>query len=342
MKRPGDASEDARELRDALEVAQAELRRTREHLDKLRAHHARERDALQDALEEARREGRLQRARAEQAEAREAELRRSREATASRSREQGMHVPSHEPERPLRPANTLVALPRPPGVTEEVVRALSEVLKLSAVDIRLRLSQPPPVLLARVNEEAAATLVEALRAASFTPVVCELASRSTLHLPRVRTFALDVERLHLTTEMAVPLEVSLADVRLLVRGQRARVAPAPELIPIFPQSPRWRTAPAAAKHASTEHFLWVFGEGFRASFDEGTELGGMGAARRAPTHVAGLQALMEALRWRAPHAVVDDRLLRMPRLTLPFVDEDQGQEVFADLLFQAVRAGLWP
>ncbi|MBJ6759386.1 hypothetical protein JGU66_01340 [Myxococcaceae bacterium JPH2] len=347
MKRPSGASEDVRELRDALEVAQAELRRTREHLDKLREHHTKERDGLQEALEEARREAVRQRARAEQAEAREGELRRSREV-AARPRAPAALWPSPESgsgasaERPLRPANTLVALPRPPGVTEEVVRALAEVLKLSAVDIRLRLSQPPPVLLARVNEAAAATLVEALRAASFTPVVCELASRAALRLPRVRAFALDVDRLHLTTELSVPLEVSTTDVRLVVRGQRARVEPAPELIPIFPQSPRWRTTPAEAKHTSTEHFLWVFGEGFRASFDESTDLRGLGETRRAPTHFAGLQALMEALRWRAPHAVVDDRLLRMPRLTLPFVDEDLGQEVFADLLFQSVRAGLWP
>ena len=62
--------------------------------------------------------------------------------------------------------------------------------------------------------------------------------------------------------------------------------------------------------------------------------------RRGLSHLASLQALVETVRERAPQVVTDDRLLRMPTLSLPLVDADRAHESFAELLWQGVLDGL--
>lgn len=60
---------EARALSDKLKQVQEELRQTRSQLDALRARHAREQEALREALEETRREAARLRERIEKAEA---------------------------------------------------------------------------------------------------------------------------------------------------------------------------------------------------------------------------------------------------------------------------------
>jgi hypothetical protein len=68
-----------------------------------------------------------------------------------------------------------------------------------------------------------------------------------------------------------------------------------------------------------------------------TGLGGV----RALTGFESLQALTAQLRQRAPHTVLDERFMQLPRFSLPLVDEDRGQELLGDLLYQAVQEGMW-
>jgi hypothetical protein len=127
--------------------------------------------------------------------------------------------------------------------------------------------------------------------------------------------------------------------RLLVRGRKTatRMSMGKELV--FETNGDWVWKQAEDKHEYAEQFLWLYGDGVRMAFTEETRFGGLGGQRL--TIAEALQRLMGELRQSAPRMSVDERLMQQPRLRLPLVDEDRGHELLADLMFQAVREGLW-
>ncbi len=308
-----------RELRDKLEQVQSELRRVREHMDKLRAHHAKEREGLERQLEQARREL--------------AELRASvakSEALAA--------IPTWEPSIV---GTVLVALARVPAPRDEqVLMELARVTRMSPTDLRLRLAAPPPIPLQRLPPIDAETLVRELRRAGFAAVSYEPPPRATAHPLPIRAFRFEETALHLESERGEHLTVPWRELRLLVRGRRNTTTVETQKASFVAENGELVQTPLAdVKDEDTHHFLWAYGEGLRVAFTISTDFSGLGA-RRALARLTSFQPLAEELRRRAPQVVYDDRLMRFPRISLPLVDMERSHVTFADLLWQAVRAGL--
>jgi hypothetical protein len=323
---------ETRALRDKLEELQAELRRTKEHLEKLRAHQSRERESLGQELGAARRDVAGLRTRLEQLEARESEPRlvstvapRPAPAVLDRSGS----VPT-----------SLLALVQKPDRTEEAILKLARLLKLSPVDVRFRLTPMEPAVLTRLPTPEARAVREALRAEGFMTVIAEVPPRAAGGLMTVRNFSLGEQGLSLESTRGERQEVPYARLRLLIRGRRnTTVVEMREETPLEVESDRPREQ-VKKKFERVEQFLWIYGEGLRAAFTLETRFSGLSGARPLSAFES-LQALTEQLRQRAPHTVLDERLMQAPRFTLPLVDEDRGQELLGDLLYQAVQEGLW-
>ncbi len=317
---------EARELKEKLEQVQAELRQVKAEIDKQRAQHAREQKPLQKALQEARREA--ERLRARIAKARE------------RGRAARVVLPA-----PVVPAgavpHVLVGLGRLPASQQEALPSLSRLLKLSPVDVRLRLALPAPSLLARLPGPEAEELVKALRAEGFGVTSGELSRLE--ELMKVRRFTLDAEALAVENAKGEVQELPYTALRLLVRGRR-KTTSVETKEEVEYHGPRQRYAVKRQVDVKTdhlEHFLWVYGDGLRAAFDMGTNFAGLGE-KRGLTKTSAIQALLNELRERAPRAVVDERFLQAPRLSLPLVGPERSHEVLAGLTYEALQEGLWP
>ena len=323
---------ETRALRDRLEQTQAELRRAKDHLEKLRVHQARERDSLRQQLEEAR-----------------------AEVAGLRGRLQELESPRVEPlpapcavlPEPAmageRPATALIALVRIPDSLESALPKLAAVLKLAPVDVRFRLALMLPAVVARVPVSQAGEVRAALRAAGLPAVSHEVLPRWGNSWFNVRRFELEEQGLSLEGLPGQSLRVRYAELRLVVRGRQSttHVETKEEVEHEYSgRGSRRVVKTVEEKHVRVESFLWVLGKGLRAAFTQSTQFMGLGG-QLAPTVHENLQRLLGELRRRASHVVVDERLMQMPRFTLPLVEPGRSQELFAELLFQAVDEGLW-
>ncbi len=321
-----------RALRDKLEETQMELRRAREHLDKLRSHHGQEQEALRQELEEARREVDSLKGALEEVE--------TTGAWEPWLDDSGSRVEPVLAERSGGATTAVVALARVPLELERVLPRLSSLLKLSAVDLRLRLAQMPPVVLTRLPLAEADALRVTLRAEGYDTVSAEVAPQAAGGLMTVRQFTFDRSGLNLEGTRGERQRVLYAQVRLLVRGRRT--APLVETWDgrtYAAERGRGR-ALEGSRDDRIEPFLWVYGESLRVAFTLETRFRGM-EGLQAPTAAESLQKLMEGLRKLAPDPVVDERLMRSSRFSLPLVEEERSREVFADLLYAALQEGLW-
>jgi hypothetical protein len=322
---------DTRALRDRLEVTQAELRRAKEHLEKLRAHQARERESLQQQLEQARREV--------------SEL-RGRLDAAALVQSVPPPLPDEVPPEPAvaeRWATGLVALARTPALTPSTLSQLARILNLSLVDVRLRLNPALPAVLARLPLDQAEELRAALRAEGFLAVIHEMETPGPKGWVTVKRFSLEEEGLTVESSQRASLRVRYAELRLLMRGRKTttHVEKKEEVEYQRHQEHYHRSIQEVEeKRHQVENFLWVLGKGFRASFTQATQFMGLGEQRSFTVH-ENLQRLMAELHRRAPHVVRDERFVQQSRFSLPFVDPGRGQELLAELLFQAVDEGLW-
>jgi len=156
----------------------------------------------------------------------------------------------------------------------------------------------------------------------------------------VRNFSLGDKGLSLESTRGERQEAPYARLRLLIRGRRnTTVVEERDETPIEVESERPREK-VKTKFERVEQFLWIYGEGIRAAFTLETRFNGLPGARPLSAFES-LQVLTEQLRQRAPQTVLDERLMQLPRFTLPLLDEDRGQELLGDLLYQSIQEGLW-
>jgi hypothetical protein len=320
---------ETRELSDKLKEVQQELRQTREQLDKQRSQHSREQKALCEALDETQREA--------------ARLRERVEKMAARKQEQEGVVSSHPPEVPGAAAGMIVALVRPPPSLEEALPVLSRVLRLAPAAVRLRLTRSQPSVLARLPMAEAEQLSEQLTAEGFSVVLGEY-SKLMHRGMRVRQFTLDEETLSVEDAKGERQQVRYRELRLLVRGQRSSTTVEIEVIR---QGRRDRSEDRSLGDAlrtereHLENFLWLYGGDTRLVITEETSFTGLGALRAA-SRAATWQVLIDELRRRAPHVVLDERFLRTKHLDVPLVPSERGQEAIAALTDEAIKEGMWP
>jgi hypothetical protein len=325
---------ETRALRDRLEQTQAELRRAKEHLEKLRAHQARERESLRQQLEEARGEVAGLRGRLQELESARAEPLPAPDVV--------LPEPSTVGERS---ATALVALARSPDSLESALPKLTRLLKLAPVDVRFRLAPMLPAVLARLPSSQAEELWAALRAEGFLAVSCEVSPRAGQGWMNVKRFRLEEQGLSVEGPVGPGRQVRYAELRLLMRGRRITTQVEKKQEVDYDYNTEGRSSARVVttveeKREQVENFLWVLGRNFRAAFTQTTQFMGLGG-QLAPTVHENLQRLMGELRRRATHVTVDERLVQMPRFAMPMVDPGRSQELFAELLFQAVDEGLW-
>jgi hypothetical protein len=324
---------DTRALRDRLEQKQAELRRAKEHAEKLRAHQARELEPLRQQLEEARREvaglrGRL----------RELETARVEPAPAA-------DAVLPEPVTEARSPTMLIALVRSPSPLEPALPQLTRVLNLAPVDVRLRLAQTLPAVVARLPSAQAEEMRAAIRARGFLAVSHQVSHRAEQDWMTVKRLKLEEQGLSVEGAAGPGRHARYAELRLLVRGRRIVTQVEKKQEAYYDHDTEGRSSTRTfttteQKREQVENFLWVLGKDFRAAFTQTTQFMGLGE-QLAPTVHGNLERLMSELRRRATHVVVDERLMQMPRYLMPLVDPGRSQELFAELLFQAVDEGLW-
>lgn len=323
---------ETRLLRAKLEESQAELRRAKEHLEKLRAHQAREREPLLQELEAAQSEVAGLRVRLQKAE-------------APLSASVPTPVPSEpESEAPSGGATTaLVALARSPASLEASLPALARVLQLSPVDVRFRLAPQLPAVVARLPLAQARALRAALRAEGFLAVSCPVVPRAEAGWVTVRHFELEEQGLRVEGMLGESLQVRYADLRLLMRGRQISTqVELREEMGAYVHTLRQRVRETIeAKQERVENFVWALGKGPRLAFTQSTHFNGLGDLR-ASLVIENLPRLAKELQRRAPHVAMDERFVQMPRFILPLVDPDRGQELLAELLLQAILEGQWP
>jgi hypothetical protein len=198
-------------------------------------------------------------------------------------------------------------------------------------------------VVARVPVSQAGAVRASLRAQGFPAVSHEVAPRWGNNWFNVRRFEFEEQGLSLEGLPGQRLRVRYAELRLVMRGRQSttHVETKEEVEHQYVGRGRRRVVKTVEeKHVRVENFLWVLGKGLRAAFTQSTQFMGLGG-QLAPTVHENLQRLMGELRRRTPHAVVDERLMQMPRFTMPLVDPARSQELFAELLLQAVAEGLW-
>jgi hypothetical protein len=161
----------------------------------------------------------------------------------------------------------------------------------------------------------------------------------------VKRFRLEEQGLSVEAAVGPGLQVRYAELRLLMRGRRIITIREKQQDLDYDYdaegTSRARVLKAIEeKREQVDNFLWVLGKDFRAAFTQTTQFMSLGG-QLAPTVHENLQRLMSELRRRATHVTVDERLVQMPRYAMPLVDPNRSQELFAELLFQAVDEGLW-
>jgi hypothetical protein len=243
-------------------------------------------------------------------------------------------------DRPANVPTSLLALVQKPERPEEAIPKLAGLLKVAPVDVRFRLTPIEPAVLTRLPTPEARALREALRAEGFVAVTAEVPPRAAGGLMTVRGFSLGEQALSLEGTRGERQEVPYAKLRLLIRGRRNSTVVEVREETTFEVEGERPKEQVKTKLERVEQYLWIYGDGVRAAFTLETRFSGLVGVRPLSAF-EGLQALMEQLRQRAPHTVLDERFMQLPRFTLPLVDEDRGQELLGDLLHQAVQEGLW-
>jgi hypothetical protein len=328
---------ETRELRTLLEAAQVELRRSKAHLEKMRRHHGRERERLQQELEAAQREV-------------EGLQRRHDEALKEQARQQMEAALRVAAASPAVVPTVLVALVRRPEPLEPALTALSRLTGLSPADLRLRLAMPLPCVLARAPPPEAEGLVKALHSEGFLAVSSHVPSASASGGWTARRFTFGEQGLQLEDTRGQRQHLAYESLRLLVRGRRLTTSVEKQLDWALADAPPLvgrrgfslqELKVQEIKKEEHSHFLWAYFEELRVVFTQGTHFQGLGARRGASLYES-LHNLTAELHQRAPQAVRDERLMALPRLSLPLVHEERSQHLFADLLFQAVKQRVWP
>lgn len=331
MRRLPPEDSEARALRDRIEALQVELRQARKALEESRSRNDHHRVRLEDELVEAEAEISRWRERAETAERALKSLQEGLEAgVRSRSRER----------RADSGAYALVALTEVPDSAEELLPFLSTVSELSPYDLQLRLRASPPIPLVRVRTDDAPELCRSLRESGLRAVHCPVRPAPDRAV-RVRRFRLEEDLFTVYADGKRAQSVPYTDLSLLVRARRLNVTREwkPERIFDGPRSKaRPLELPEVRREEPEELLLMYAFPDHRMLVADRVDFRGLGA-RMSPSRTGCMQALAEELIERAPHAVVDDRLMKSPRYHLSGVEAAHSHEVLAELLWASLQLG---
>lgn len=266
----------------------------------------------------------------------------------------------------------LVAVVRAVANPDEAARAVAAATGLTLAEVRMRLAPEPPALVARLEPDAAALLVGALRKAGLAAVAVDVRCPTDRDRTVVRSFAIDDGGLTLTPVGGAPVVLAWPEVRTILRGLRASRAE----VERTEKSRRFSVGTAVAtgglkltrtstktvrsSEETTEQVILLYArDGRAATLAEGQlEFTCLGAGMQ-PTSTGNMGELARRLREKARSAFYDERLLRLGRRPLPFLaggdarsltstavttrtDTSDTLDALAEVMRQAVAEGLLP
>lgn len=240
----------------------------------------------------------------------------------------------------------VVAATRWNGDPGDIVGPLSHLLGVGAYDLRLKLRAPLPVILGYTGDEAAAhRLLTVVRGAGHGAVACQMASIKTGHAHQARRFELSGTALRsLSGQQAV--ELPYADIVAIVAAVEEQMS---ESVTMTQHTPTIRNMRSSMRRAlvpdqserdydfSSERVAYIFersGRDVVAISEGGTMFTGLGDRMR-PTKRENFDMTLRVLRELAPHALLDDRLVRTKRKRSSFV---AGQTIEATSVFRGTRS----
>jgi hypothetical protein len=245
----------------------------------------------------------------------------------------------------------LVALTTAPADPAAAVKILCEVAGQVPAEARMRLSGEPPLLLARLDDEAADALAARLRAAKVAAISIDADVPGDESRLLARSFAFveaqdgDPAHFELSPRSGEPMRLPYERIELLVRGVRVhrgshthtettrKLSLGKALLTQGLMITKVEKREVTTKTESPEHFLLVYaGESVGALYEEEVIFQSLGKDLQ-PARLANMGFITEKLRRLAPQARYDERLLRLGRRPLPF--EGHPVDVVAEILWRS-------
>lgn len=265
----------------------------------------------------------------------------------------------------------LLALLKAPPSNEAARQILARVLGMTAAEAGMRLAAEPPSLLALLPDADADAHVQTLRAHKLAAASCPVPVPTEGRLV-ARTLSLAPDAVTFEERQGAALRILWPEVRAILRGQQLLRTETQSVKKVrqFSMSRAVLTQGLSMTKTSeqtvrsqqeeTTHFVRVYARsGEWATVEDDQMAFACLGNQLQSTKLGNIQKVVELLRQRAPHALYDDRLLRLGRRPLPFTiaapptlregrtevsrtDTGSSVDVLAHLLVDGLREGLWP
>jgi hypothetical protein len=235
-----------------------------------------------------------------------------------------------------------VALTAPPADSAAAVKILCELANQVPAEARMRLAGEAPLLLARLDDEAADALAARLRAAKVAAISVDADVPDDQSRLVARSFAFEPGHFELYPRAGEPLRLSYGEIELLVRGVRVhrgththtetkrKLALGKALLTQGLSITKVEKKEITTKTESPEHFILVYaGESVGALYEEEVVFQSLGKEMQ-PGRLANMGVITDKLRRLAPQARYDERLVRLGRRPLAF--EGDPVDVVAEIL----------
>ncbi|MHB1845987.1 MAG: hypothetical protein ACYCWW_14270 [Deltaproteobacteria bacterium] len=244
----------------------------------------------------------------------------------------------------------VVALGRTPQDITGFAKRFADLAGLAPAEARMRVAGEPPHLLVRWDDEKAEALCATLRSAGEQAIACPLPPPGDAERLVCRTFQLGADAIELSARLGPPVSFPHAGLRLLLRGLRVHhessvrvekerkfsLGKAIATQGLMLTSEKKREVKTDIEEA--EGFLLIYSTAGVAALYEGeVAFTSLGADVRPSRH-ENLDLVARRLRERAPHAVWDDRLIRLGKRIAPF-EPGRSVDLYAEILHQALAPG---
>ncbi len=250
------------------------------------------------------------------------------------------------------------------------VQTVADACALTLAEARMRFGSEPPGLVARLEDDAAHAVVEKLNASGVLALACPLPVRNDKERTVVHTFEVGGVGVTLTPRSGAPLIMPWSDIAVILRGARAIISREDRTEKQRQFALGTALATGGLKLSSTvrrtvhtesedtERLLLVYDSGGRcaALYESQVVFTCLGPAMQA-SRAANMETVIRMIRERAPHALYDERLIRMGRRTLPFflpnerhqqggtatrtvTETSSSVDVLAEILWRAATQGM--
>jgi hypothetical protein len=247
-----------------------------------------------------------------------------------------------------------VALTAVPADSTAAVKILCAATGQVPAEARMRMAGEPPLLIARLDDDAAQMLVAQLRSAKVAALSIDMDVPGDESRLVARSFVFgeagagEPGYFELQPRMGEPMRLPYEDIDLLVRGVRLHRSSTTHteskrkldlgraLLTQGLMITKVEKREVTTRIESPEHFLLVYsGESVGALYEEEVTFQSLGKDLQ-PARLANMGFITDKLRRLAPQAQYDDRLLRLGRRPMAF--EGDPVDVVAEILRRSLAS----